>query len=114
MPPILFPLSGPNVCPASQSRRGVPPSVRGRIPLPISYFRIGGVTKDSLGAALANCTVNLYRTTDNVWIDSAVSDASGLYEFRSTSPPIAWYVVAYKVTGPGDLSGTTLNTMVSA
>lgn len=75
-------------------------------------FKISGVTKDSTGAVLGNCVVKMYRTTDNVIIDSVTSDTNGLFEFRSAAaPPTAYYLVAYKAGGT-DVAGTTVNTIV--
>lgn len=85
----------------------------GRLPLPSMFLRVFGVTKDSTGAALAACTVDLFRTADDVRVDTVVSDGSGNYEFRSASLTTAYYVVAYKVGAP-DVAGTTVNTLIGS
>jgi hypothetical protein len=74
-------------------------------------LRVFGVTKDSTGAALGTCAVDLFRTADDVVMDRTVSDASGNYEFRSASLSTAYYVVAYRAGAP-DVAGTTVNTLV--
>lgn len=92
-------------------RLGVGPSFQGGLPLPAVYFRVGGVTRDSTGAALGLCVVDLFLTATNVLMDSVVSDASGTYEFRTAGPSSSYYVVAYRAGSP-DLAGTTVNTLV--
>lgn len=82
------------------------------LPLPPTYFRIAGTTRDATGAALGTCVVDLFRTSDDVKLDSVTSDAEGLFEFRTAGqPPNAYYLVAYKAGSP-DVAGTTVNTLV--
>lgn len=92
---------------------GIGPSWQGRIPLPGAYLRIFGVTLDSTGTALPGCIVHLFQTADDKFIDQAVSDGSGNYEFRSPSLSTAYYVVAYKAGSP-DVVGATINTLVGS
>jgi hypothetical protein len=113
MPPILFKLGEVNRNLRSDQRRGVPPSIFGFQPLIPSYLRIFGVTKDSGGVALGGCSVKLYQTVGDVYIDSTLSDGAGNYEFRTASLSTAYYVVAYKAGAP-DLAGTTVNTIVGS
>jgi hypothetical protein len=81
------------------------------LPPPPTYFRITGTTRDSTGAVLGNCTVDWFNTADDVKLDSATSDANGLFEFRTGGqPPNAYYLVAYKAGSP-DVAGTTINTI---
>jgi hypothetical protein len=98
--PLLFKLKGKN-------RISYPKSF---VPMPAVYLRIFGITKDSAGAVLASCTVNLLETLANKFIESTISDANGNYEFRSPSLSTAYYVVAYKAGSP-DVAGTTVNTL---
>jgi hypothetical protein len=80
-------------------------------PYPPTYFRLSGTTRDSTGAALANCVVEWFDTATDVKIGSTTSDANGFYEFRTAGqPPNAYYLVAYKAGSP-DVAGTTLNTL---
>lgn len=108
--PMLWTLHGPNLS-GGFLRRGVPGFLHGILPLPAIYLRIFGVTKDSAGTALASCTVDLFQTLDDKFIETQTSDASGNYEFRSPSLSTAYYVVAYKAGAP-DVAGTTLNTLI--
>lgn len=81
-------------------------------PYPPTYFRITGTTKDSTGAALGNCVVDWFNTADDTKLDTATSDANGLFEFRTAGqPPNAYYLVAYK-SGSPDVAGTSVNTLV--
>lgn len=74
---------------------------------------ISGITKDSTGAVLGSCTVKLYETATDLLLQTTISDAvTGAYAFFLT-PSIPCYVVAYKVGAP-DVTGVTLNTLVSA
>jgi hypothetical protein len=91
---------------------GVGPSVQGIIPLPTMSLGIVGITRDATGAPLAGCTVDLFRTLDDVKMDTAVSDAGGNFAF-SVSLSTAYYLVAYKVGAP-DVAGVTVNTLVGA
>ena len=79
------------------------------------YLSISGITKDSTSTPLANCTVKLYRTSDDVEISSAISDGSGNYAFPiqalATGGP--YYIVAYKAGSP-DVAGTTVNTLAAS
>lgn len=71
---------------------------------------ITGVTRDSAGAALGGCTVQLFRTIDDAFRSEVVSDGSGNYVlYPDVTGP--FYVVAYKAGAP-DVAGTTVNTLV--
>lgn len=95
---------------ANVATRVTPRVVHAFLPKPAHDYRIFGITKDSTGAVLANCTVKLYTTADDTLRGTVTSGADGTYEFRNRSPFFACYVVAYKVGSP-DLSGTTINTL---
>ena|SRR6266704_3044924 len=77
-----------------------------------SAYKISGVTRDSLGNALGNCTVQLFYTATNILAAQTQSDASGNYAF-SIGPSQACYIVAY-LPGSPDVAGTTVNTLVAA
>lgn len=80
---------------------------------PFEYpFAITGRTRDSTGAALASCSLVLFRTADNSVAAIGVSDASGNYVLGASSA-IPHYVEAYKAGAP-DVAGTTVNTLVGA
>lgn len=91
-----------------------PVPVRNFIGVPISTpdqnFTIAGITKDSTGAALGVCVVDLFRTVDDSVAGRTVSDASGNYSIGA-SPSLTHYAVAYKAGSP-DVAGTTVNTLV--
>ena len=76
---------------------------------PDQDFTITGTTKDSTGAALGVCTVDLFRTADDSVAARTVSDANGLYLIYA-SPSLTHYAVAYKIGSP-DVAGTTVNTL---
>jgi hypothetical protein len=81
-------------------------------PIPPTYFRLTGTTRDSAGAALGNCVVDWFNTADDRLLGTTTSDANGLFEFRSAGqPPNAYYLVAY-LAGSPDVAGTTVNTLV--
>ena len=73
---------------------------------------ISGVTRDSAGTILGGCTVRLFKTADNAFVDSVTSDATtGAYSFTTAGLSEAYYVVAYKAGSP-DVAGTSLNTLI--
>ena len=71
---------------------------------------VTGVTRDSSGVAVGNCSLDLYMTGADTLSQNGVSDASGNFTFFNPgSGP--FYIVAYKVGAP-DIAGTTVNTLV--
>lgn len=84
------------------------------LPKPPTYFRIAGITRDSTGAALGNCVVDMFRTSDGVKLYSVTSDANGVFEFLyGGQPPNAYQLVAYK-SGSPDVAGVTINTLTGS
>ena len=80
-------------------------------PLSTKNETISGVTRDSAGAALGACIVQLFRTPSDSAAQEIISDASGNFSFDNPgSGP--FYIVAYKAGAP-DLAGTTVNTIVA-
>jgi hypothetical protein len=106
--PVVFAMSEARA--VRGGRLGVGPSWQGRIPLPATYQRLTGVSKDSSGSVLAGCTVMAFRTADNVFLGQTISDGNGNYDFRLPSLDAA-YLVLYKAGAP-DVAGTTVNTLV--
>ena len=102
--PILFLLQD------LAGKGGYRPFMAGNLPLPARYLTISGITKDSAGTALPSCTVKLFPTDTDTERDEVVSSASGAYEFRSASPGVNHYAVAYRAGSP-DVAGTTVNTL---
>lgn len=112
MPPILFPV---NISIRGRAQQlGVGPSPQGLLPLPAVVLHISGVTRDSTGAVLVSCTVELYLTANDMPLEKVVSDpVTGAYSFSSIGLSETYYVVAYKA-GATDVAGTTVNTLIGA
>jgi len=71
-----------------------------------------GVSRDSTGAILGSCVIDLFVSgSDQLWART-VSDGSGVFSFGNpgTGP---FYIVAYKAGSP-DVAGTTVNTLLPA
>lgn len=77
--------------------------------------RVGfvGVTRDQYGTPTGGCVVQLFRTSDDLFIMEITSDASGNFLLQSVYTPDTHYIVAYKAGSP-DIFGTTVNTLVGA
>lgn len=76
-------------------------------------FKISGVTKDSAGAVLGSCLVELFYTIDDRPVSKTLSDATtGAFSF-AVGPNLSCYIVAYKAGSP-DVAGTSVNTLVAA
>jgi hypothetical protein len=90
-----------------------PGRVRGpTAPQRAPFWSISGVTRDTNSAALGAVTVDLFRSVDDLWLATTVSDASGNYAFYSTilGP---YYCVAY-LSGSPDRAGTTVQTLLES
>jgi hypothetical protein len=87
-----------------------PPSIGTRA----GKFRraIIGVTRNNAGNPLAAVTVEVYRTSDDVELDSQVSDANGNYELSVYEEGPFW-CEAY-LSGATDVAGSTVNTLKGA
>lgn len=77
---------------------------------PTRYYVISGVTRDSTGAALGLCLVELIETATDIGRDRQTSDAAGNFSFNTAERGKTYYLVAYKPGSP-DVAGTTLNTL---
>ena len=71
---------------------------------------ISGVSRDSTGAALGGCTVDLFRQGDQQWMARTVSDGSGNYSF-TVMQSTPWFV-RFDLEGSPDRAGTTKNNIV--
>ena len=89
--------------------RFVPDVVHALNPLPATFFTLAGFTRDSTGAILGTCVVDLFRTADDVKIDGTTSDSVGAFVVRGNRG-VNHYLVAYKPGSP-DVAGTTVNTL---
>lgn len=85
------------------------------MPRPFTNFLyVSGITRDSSGAVLASCMVDLFRTADDTWLQSTVSDATGKYTFLPVNNGNGpYYIVAYKA-GTVDKAGTSVNSLIGA
>lgn len=93
------------------------PSVIGFVPLPVPPgVNITGVTRDSTGAALGNCEVELYMRnggqTAGTFVARTTSDGSGNFTFR-VGPGQFYQHIAYQVGSP-DKAGISTRTVVGA
>jgi len=77
--------------------------------------RVGfvGVTRDQYGTPTGGCVVQLFRTSDDLFIMEITSDSNGNFLLQSWYTPDTHYIVAYKAGSP-DIFGTTVNTLVGA
>jgi hypothetical protein len=71
-------------------------------------FTLVGVSRDNAGAPLGNCTVDLFRSTDNSFLGRTVSDGSGNYSFKLGNNSEPMFVRMY-LAGAPDLAGTSQN-----
>jgi hypothetical protein len=78
-------------------------------PMFIPPGKISGTTKDSTGAALGGCVIDMFGSIDDIKYATVTSDVNGVFVFDA-SPLGAYYLVAYKPGAP-DLAGTTQNTL---
>lgn len=72
---------------------------------------ISGITKNSSGAPLPFCTVQLFNTNNDTFINEVTSNDIGFYEFTLDGNVNPKYAVAYLVGSP-DVAGTTVNTLL--
>jgi hypothetical protein len=92
---------------------GLTPVPMAKLSIPFnqpSRYRISGVTKDSTGAALGNCGVDIFETGSRRFVGSTISDASGNYSLDVTVE-VPCFGVFY-LAGAPDVAGTTVNTLV--
>lgn len=69
-----------------------------------------GISRDSTGVVLGNCTVLLFRTSDNVLMAQTTSDALGAWTIDVMLVGGPFFLVEYKAGAP-DVAGTSLNTL---
>lgn len=78
-----------------------------------SRYGFVGVTRDQYGSPVGSCTVKLYRTSDDVLLDTSTSDPSGNFLLNTAYYPDAHYIVAHKAGSP-DIDGVTPNTLIGS
>ena len=106
--PILFAVNGLQL-----SAHGIFHPIAAMSPYPSTKLWITGTTWDNTGAALAGCTVRLFRTSDNKLFETLISDANGNFGFSSVGLSEQYYIVAYRAGNP-DVAGVTVNTLTGA
>lgn len=88
------------------------PAVVHATPIPAAFWQISGRTKDTTGAVLGGCVVDLFVTSTDVRLETTTSNADGYYYFKGPMPGVTHYAVAYK-SGAPDVTGATLNTLTA-
>jgi hypothetical protein len=73
-------------------------------------YKIEGQCKDPNDTAYGNCTAILFRTSDNLKVDSVVADASGYFLLYTPYITDAHFVVAFN--SDGTVAGVTVNTLI--
>jgi hypothetical protein len=76
-----------------------------------SRYGLTGYTRDALGTIVAGCTVKLFRTSDDLLLDTTVSDPTGLFLLNTAYYPDYHYIVAHK-SGSPDIDGVSVNTLI--
>jgi hypothetical protein len=72
-------------------------------------FTLSGFSRDSTGAILGSCHIDLFLTAGDTLVQETTSAVDGSFWFSLMSPG-PYYIVAYKVGSP-DVAGTTVNTL---
>lgn len=74
-----------------------------------AQWRLTGVSRDSVGAALGSCQVLVYRTDTRALAAETISDGSGNWTVL-VDQPNRYFLVEY-LAGTPDRFGTSLNTL---
>jgi hypothetical protein len=78
-----------------------------------AVYHITGITRDSSGVALGDCTVDLFRSSDKVLVQTITSDGSGNYSFVVGDTTTQYFVRAYK-DGTPNVFGVTDRDLVGS
>ena len=113
MPPLLFDLMQARNRGRPSSGLGWPPFAPGMALPSAPPITISGVTRDSTGAALGNCIVQVFQTATDRLVTEVISDASGAYVVPVGIGTGPYYLVAY-LAGAPDRAGTTVNTLAGS
>jgi hypothetical protein len=73
-------------------------------------YYIAGITKDSGGAPLGGCEVDLFRSSDDLKVDTITSDAAGNYRVYTPFTTEYHYCTAYNTSG--SVAGMTAKTLL--
>lgn len=76
-----------------------------------SRFGFVGVTRDANGTPVASCVVKLFRTADDLLLDTTTSDVSGNFLLNTAYYPDTHYIYSHK-SGSPDVDGVTTNTLI--
>lgn len=72
-----------------------------------------GYTYNSSGGILGGATVQVFRTSDDLYVSETQSDDTGRFEAFTPYPGVAHYFVAYAAGSP-DVTGATVNTLTAS
>lgn len=75
-----------------------------------STLKIKGITRDSSGNPLGYVTVQVFRTSDDLFVSQMTSDAGGYFEAPTPYPSTNHYLVCYKAGSP-NVGGTSVDTL---
>ena len=90
---------------------GQPAVLRGLVAPEVVSYLISGVTRDSAGAPLGNCTVDLFSWPAKTLYGSVVSSGSGVYVL-SVGPGQLFRAVSYNANDT--IAGSTAGTLSGA
>lgn len=72
---------------------------------------IMGVCKDEAAATVSGAVVQIFRTTDDLYVGETTADSNGRYEAGTPHTGMQHYLVAYRAGSP-DITGATVNTLI--
>lgn len=76
-----------------------------------SRYGFVGVTRNQYGSPVGTCVVKLFRTSDDLLLDTTTSDPSGNFLLNTAYYPDAHYITLHK-SGSPDIDGITVNTLI--
>lgn len=78
-----------------------------------SRFGFTGVTRDVNGSAVGSVTVKLFRTSDDLLLDTTISDPVGNFLLNTAYYPDAHKIVAHK-SGSPDIDGVSPDNLIGS
>lgn len=72
-----------------------------------------GYTYNSVGGILGGATVQVFRSSDDLYVSETQSDDTGRFEAFTPYPGVPHYFVAYAAGSP-DVTGATVNTLTAS
>lgn len=76
-----------------------------------SRYGFTGYTRDAYGTVISGATIKLFRTSDDLLLDTNTSDPTGWFLLNTAYYPDAHYIVAHK-SGSPDIDGVSVNTLI--